>query len=289
MPVERRSRTTFLFLLPWIFTFLVFDLLPLVFSFAVSFTDYNPLRAGLPALVGLDNYAGLFRDPLFWKSLRNTVFFVVWTIPFTTAIAFLLALALDRKFPLRDLFRAGFFTPSVLSLAVIALVFQQLYSPFGALNAFLHAIGMEGTAWLRNPATALPAIMAMDVWASVGYYMVIYLAGLQSIPRELHEAAALEGTGYWTRQFRITIPLLAPVTLFVLVINTIRSFQVFVEVFVMTQGGPLHSTLTSVYYLYDLAFYRFRMGYANALAYLLFSLMIVLSLLEAKALRRREP
>lgn len=274
-----------MFLLPWIVVFATFDALPLISSFVLSFTDYNPLASAGPHAVGIANYAEALRTPTFWRALRTTAFFVVGTIPFTTVFALGLALLVHSRLPARGLFRAGFFVPSILSLVVISLVFKNLYAPTGGLNTLLALAHLPPHAWLLDTRTALPAVMAMDVWASVGYYMVLFLAGLQTIPRDLYDAAALDGGGRWSSFRHVTLPMLRPVALFVIVINTIRSFQVFIEVFVMTRGGPLDSTLTVVYYLYDRAFYAFRMGYASAIAYLLFVVVLAVAVWQMRVLR----
>jgi hypothetical protein len=165
---------------------------------------------------------------------------------------------------------------------------QGLYAPDGGLNGLLRWLGLPTPAWLLDAHTALPAIMAMDVWSASGYYMIIFLAGLEAIPRELYDAARLEGASWWDMFTRITLPLLRPTLLFVLVVNTVRSLQIFAEVFVMTRGGPLHATTTVVYYLYEQAFYRFDLGYASAVAYLLFAVTLVLAWLQMKTIRARE-
>lgn len=284
----RHGVSTFVFLLPWIVTFAIFSLYPLVDSFRTSFMELNPIRPGEARFVGLDNYVRLLRDPLFWKALVNTLIFVVVTIPLTTVTALLVALGLNRRIPARALFRAGYFVPTIVSIVVVSIIFKNFYSPFGFLNTLLKAAGLEGHPWLQDPKTALAAIMVMDVWAAIGYYAVIYLAGLQAIPAELYEAAEMDGGSGWQRHLHITLPLLRSTTLFILVINTIRSFQVFIEIFVMTRGDPLNSTLTSVFYLYDQAFTRFELGYASALAYALFAVTLGVSLLYVKLLRGRE-
>lgn len=280
-----QGASTLLFLLPWILVFTVFEAYPLLTSFALSFTDYNPLAGGGPHFVGLANYHEALITPTFWRSLRTTALFVVGTIPFTTMLAFGLALLVHSRLPARGLFRAGFFVPSILSMVVISLVFKNLYAPYGGLNTLLAALHFSTPDWLLNTKTALPAVMAMDVWASIGYYMVLFLAGLQTIPRDLYEAASLDGGSRWDALWHITLPMLRPVALFVIVINTIRSFQVFVEIFVMTRGGPLDTTLTAVYYLYDRAFYAFRLGYASAVAYLLFGVILCVALVQMRALK----
>jgi multiple sugar transport system permease protein len=271
------------FLSPWLISFLVFGLYPIAASFLLSFRDYSPLSAGPSPYVGLANYAEALHDGTFWHALRNTLFFTFGTLPFTTAIALGLAVCLDRAFPGRTIFRAGFFLPTVVSVVVLSLVFKGLYSSDGPLAGVFQAFGVRSP--LLDPRAALPAIMAMDVWAASGYYMVIFLAGLKSIPEELYESAALDGAGAWRRFIAITLPMLRPTFLFVLVVNTIRSLQIFTEVFIMTRGGPLDSTLTVVYYLYDQAFYRFRLGYASAVAYLLFAVTLGIALLQMRWLK----
>jgi len=248
--VEPSRRSTLALLAPWLLSFALFGAYPILFSLAISFTNYNPLRSGFE-WQGFENYVRAMNDPLFWQSLKVTFLFVAGTIPLTTTGALTLAVLLNRSQRARTLLRASFFLPTVVSLVVVSLIFKQVYSPFGLLNIFLQGLGLSGHPWLQDPLTALPAVMVMDVWAALGYYTVIYLAGLQTIPRELYEAADVDG-GTWFEKLRyVTLPLLLPTTLFVVVINTIRSLQVFIEVFVMTRGGPLDSTLTSVYYLYE--------------------------------------
>ena len=272
------------FLAPWLVAFALFGLYPFAFSLWASLTDYSPIRASA-SFVGLSNYGRALADPAFWSALRTTAVFVVGTIPFTTALALGLALAVQPAFRGRTLFRVGFFVPSVVSVVVLSLVFKSLYAADGPLNVVLRGLGLSAPDWLLDPRTALPAIMAMDVWSASGYYMIIFLAGLEAIPRDLYEAARLEGASAWARFARITLPLLQPTLLFVLVVNTVRSLQIFAEVFVMTRGGPLHSTTTVVYYLYEQAFYRFDMGYASAVAYLLFLLTLGIAWLQTRVVR----
>jgi multiple sugar transport system permease protein len=246
---------------------------------------WSPLAPDKGDWIGLDNYAQAFQDPVFWKAMSNTFFFAVGTIPFTTGISLLLAVLLNGPIRGKSFFRAGFFLPFVVSLVVVALVFKNIYAPYGPLNRALEFFGLPGASWLQNPRLALPAIMAMDVWASIGYYTVILLAGLQAIPDEVHEAAVVDGAGWWARLRLVTVPMLKPVLLFVVVINTIKSLQVFIEIFVMTRGGPLNSTLTAVYYIYDQAFHRLDMGFASAVAYLLFAAILLVTLLQMKRFR----
>jgi multiple sugar transport system permease protein len=268
-------------------TFALFGLYPFAFTLVASLTDYSPLRADARFL-GLGNYARALGDPQFWSALGTTAFFVVGTIPFTTALALGLALAVQSAFRGRTLFRLGFFVPSVVSVVVLSLVFKSLYASDGPMNRLLRGLGLPAPDWLLDPRTALPSVMAMDVWSASGYYMIIFLAGLEAVPRELYEAARLDGASAWARFARITLPLLRPTLLFVLVVNTVRSLQVFAEVFVMTRGGPLHSTTTVVYYLYGQAFYRFDMGYASAVAYLLFLVTLAIAWAQTRVVRPAE-
>ena len=283
-----RARSALGFLTPFLAVFLVFSLLPLALSILLSFLDWSPLNPGRAPWVGFAHYTRALHEPRFWNALRNTFVFVLGTIPLTTTLALGLALLVRLPLRVRALFRAGFFIPSVVSMVVISLIWKHLYSPFGGMNALLGHLGLPPQRWLLDPELALPAVMAMDVWASVGYYMVLYLAGLEAIPAELYEAASLDGASFWARLRHVTWPALKPMTLFILVVNTMRSFQIFVEVFVMTGGGPMHSTETVVLYLYDAAFHQFRMGYASAVAYLLFAILAVFSLLELKWLRSEQ-
>jgi multiple sugar transport system permease protein len=284
-----RARQTFLFLSPWLATLAAFYLFPVVYSLVLSLLNFNPLNPSATTWAGLANYAKAFRDPVLGKAVVNTLYFVAGTVPVTTVLALVLAILLNRSLPGQTFFRAGFFVPTLVSMVVISLVFKQLYAQDGILNQALSLLGIQGKAWLLDERTALPGIMVMDVWSAIGYYMLLFLAGLQAIPRELYEAASIDGSSKLSQVFQITLPHLRPVALVVIVVNTIRSFQVFIEVFVMTRGGPLNSTLTVVYDLYERAFYRFEMGYASAIAYLLFAVIFIVSLIQARFLRLGQP
>jgi multiple sugar transport system permease protein len=255
--------------LPWALAFLFFGIVPLGYAFGLGFLDYNPLRPDRVAWVGLDHYAHALRSPSFWRALRTTAIFVVGTLPFTMTLAYGVAALLSRARRAESFFRAAIFFPATLSMVVIALVFKSLYAEEGLFNGWLAAGGLGRIHFLQDARLALPSIMAMDVWSSVGYYAILMLAGRKTLPDDQLEAARLEGLSTWDVERRIVLPHLRPVLLFVVLLNTIRSFQIFIEVFVLTRGGPLESTLTLVYHLYDRAFYHFEMGYASALAFLL--------------------
>lgn len=273
---------TFVLILPWLSILLVFWAFPIAYSLGLSFTDYTIF--GGTSFTGLSNYFKLFSDTAFLQALKNTSFFVVGTIPFTTIIALILAVLIAEKIPGHKIFQPGYFIPSITSMVVIALVFSSLYTKGG----YLHLLGkMTGlpvpeNGYLFSTKTALPAIMVMDIWVAIGYYVLLFLAGIKSIPVEINEAAKLDGAGFWRKLFSVTLPQLTPITLFILIINTIRSFQIFIEIYVMTKGGPLGSTSTVVYFVFDEGLQKFNMGYASAAAYLLFIIILIFSLLQMK-------
>jgi len=272
--------------LPWVACFGLFGLLPLLAALVLSFQAYNPLRPDLVRWIGLENYGRALASPSFWHALRTTAIFVAGTLPVTLTLAYLVAGLLSRIRRAEGFFRAAIFFPATLSMVVISLVFKSLYAEEGLLNAWLAAAGLGRVHWLQDPALALPSIMLMDIWASAGYYAILILAGRKTLPREQLDAARLEGLSAWTVERRIVLPHLKPVLLFVVLLNTIRSFQIFIEVFVLTRGGPLESTLTLVYHLYERAFYHFEMGYASALAYLLLALVGIVLLIQRRLLGR---
>jgi len=257
----------------------------------LSLTNYNTLT-DTSEFIGFRNYIRVFSDEVFWISLKNTLIFTFCTVPVTSALAIGLAVMLNNKFvKIKSFFRAAYFMPTVTSLVVIALIFTNLYSKDGYINFLLSITGFPfpERGFLLDTDTALPAIMLMDVWISAGYYMVLVLAGLQTIPDSLYDSAKLMGAGALRQFFKITLPLLKPTLLFILVINTIKSFQIFIEIFVMTKGGPLNSTMTLVYYIFSNAFEKNdSMGYASALAFILFFILLVLSFIQIKILREKD-
>jgi len=269
-------------LLPWGLCFAVFGLIPLLAALALSFYDMNPLRPDLTHWVGGGNYARALGSPAFWHALRTTAIFVVGTLPVTLVLAYGVAALLGRLRRAETFFRAAIFFPATLSMVVISLVFKSLYAEQGLLNGWLQAIGLPAVHWLQDPRLALPSIMVMDIWASVGYYAILILAGRKTLPLEQLEAARLEGMGAFEIERRIVLPHVRPVLLFVVLLNTVRSFQIFIEVFVLTRGGPLESTLTLVYHLYERAFYHFEMGYACAIAYILLFLVGLILLAQRR-------
>jgi multiple sugar transport system permease protein len=273
---------TLILVFPWLITLALFWAFPVIYSLGLSFTNYSIF--GQSTFIGLANYAKLFVDPSFLLALKNTAYFVFGTIPFTTVIALILAVLIAEKIPGHKIFQASYFIPSITSMSVIAIVFSALY----ARGGYLHILGklcglpVPDNGYLFSTSTALPAIMAMDIWVAIGYYVLLFLAAIKSIPTEIYEAAYLDGAGFWRRLWQVTLPQITSMTLFVVVINTIRSFQIFIEIYVMTRGGPLGSTSTVVYFVFEEGLRKFNMGYASAAAYILFVIILLFFLLQMK-------
>lgn len=280
---------TLVFLLPWLATFVLFWVYPLLFSFVASFTDYDVFQPGAVRIIGAGNFLRLWQDGGFRGAFRNTLLFAAGTVPLTTLLALAIAMLIQGARTGQQVLRSAFFLPSIISLVVVATIFKSFYAPDGALNALLGAAGLAGRAWLVETTWALPAIMALEVWATLGFSMILFLAALQAIPRQFYESAKVDGADAWQRFRFITLPLLRPMTLFVLVINTIRSWQVFPEVYTLTRGGPLGTTDTMVHRLYETAFRFHEMGYASAMAWILFAIILALSALQMRVLEERAP
>jgi multiple sugar transport system permease protein len=286
-PLRRQETIAgYLFLLPNILGFLVFSSIPVVATFSISLLDWDLIRA--PRFVGIDNYVKLLTDDaVFRKVLFNTAYYVVGTVPAGIILSLLLALAMNANVRGIALFRVIFFIPVISASVAVAVMWRWLYNTdFGLINLILTSVGLKGVPWLSSTAWAMPAVILMAIWKSLGYNMVIFLAGLQSIPAHLHEAAAIDGANGVQRFRYITLPLLAPTTFFVLVISVISSFQVFDLAFVLTKGGPGDATNTMVMYIYNQAFQFFHMGYAAAIAWVLFAIIFVITLLQHQLQKR---
>lgn len=270
---------------PLMLLFGVFWLVPVLAVFAIGLTRWDLFTA--PEFVGLRNFELLLQDPVFARTLQNTAVLTLLFVPAALALSLGLALALNTHVPFRGLYRAIYFLPVLTLPAANATVWRWLYDPtFGPINAALGSVGLPRPAWLSDPALALPAVAAVLVWNYVGREMVLFLAGLQNIPQDYYEAAQIDGAGRWAQFRHVTLPLLTPTTFFATVTLLIWSLQVFDVVFVMTQGGPANATRTIVYYLYDEAFRNFRMGYASAIASVLFVLTLLFTLLQFRLQRR---
>ncbi len=282
----RETVTAWGFLAPAALHLAVFSFAPMLFALYLSVHRWSPIEPVRP-FVGLANFLDIARDPLVWISLRNTVLYTLH-VPVAMALALAIALALTSSGRLVRVARTAFFLPYVSSVVAVALVWQWMYHPdFGLLNYALRFMGLGPLDWLGNPRTALVAVMGISIWVQVGYQMVVFLAGLQGIPKEYLDAARVDGAGAWRRFWRITFPLLKPVTLFVLVTGIITSFQVFTFVYVLTDGGPLHATDVIVYRIYQIAWEFLQFGRASALALLLFLLLLGLTWTQFRLLDRR--
>ena len=284
----------FVFIAPALLLFLIFIFVPLFASLYLSFTQYNVLHP--PQWVGLENFRQLlFHDPRFWKAFRNTVCYVVGVVPIGISTALLLAAALEELARGKQLFKVLYFIPTVTSVVAIAAVWKWLFAgeKFGLINYGLIQLGLKPVDWLLSPTWILPAIMIMSIWAGLGYNLVFFSAGISTIPQTLYEAAKVDGANWWGRFWNVTVPMLRPTLVFVVVMAVINSFQVFDQVYIMTAGtsegtgGVLDSGLTLVSYLYEQGFVRFRMGYASAIAYLIFGCVFGLTLVNIRMLRSK--
>ena len=281
----RREWTAYLFNAPGLVLFGVFTVYAVYVSFYLSFHQWDIIQAQ-KAYVGLRNYREVFHDGAFWAALGHTLYFTVGSIVPTLAISLFLALLLNSKLRAVGLFRTAYYLPAITPLVIASLIWKWVYNgDYGLANYYLlklHIIS-HPIEWLANQSFAMPAVIVMQIWIGVGFSMIVYLAGLQAIPAELYEAADVDGANAWQRFRRITLPLVAPTTFFLIVINTIWLMQAFDQIFVMTNGGPPGpggATTTVSYYVYTQAFRYFRMGYASALAYTLFALLFVVSFLQ---------
>lgn len=264
----------------------VFALWPIAFVVYISLHRW-PLLGDAHQFVGLSNFRLLCGDSAFFHALLNSALFTVGTVPLNLLLALALAALLATPLKFSGLFRTLYFLPVVTSSVAVAMVFSWVYHPeFGLLNYFLSLAGIAGPNWLGDPRTALSALMLMSIWKGVGYSAVIYLAGLSAIPAELYEVAALEGANAWQRFWQITVPLLKPTTVFLAVTGVIGSFQVFTAVYTMTKGGPLRATDVVVYHIFRSAFERFHLGYASAQALVLFAVILTVTLLQVRLLRK---
>jgi len=289
--VRIRWHPAYAFVAPALALLAVFFLLPTVAALVLSFTDFDVYAVADSSrlrLVGLDNYVRLLHDARFWTALRNTVWFVLVAGPASIAVSLAAALLVDAKVVRgRAIFRTILFLPVVTTLVAVAVVWRYLYHPrYGLLNQLLGAVGIAPVDWLGDPAWALPALALLAVWKNFGFNMLIFLAGLQAIPERLSEAARLDGANRWQELWHVTVPMLAPTFVFVGVITTIGYLQLFAEPYVMTQGGPANSTLSVVLLMYEEGFRWWNLGYGAAVAFVLFALILTVSLVQLWLQRR---
>ena len=288
-PIRRADFTTGLVcLLPSFAVIVVFVVFPIFFSLYLSFHKWAILTPEKP-FVGLANYQRMLLSPEFWQCMRNTFLYTAGVVPVGAAASLGLALLLDRPLKGSGFFRTAFFLPTITSIIALSVVWLWVYDDAnGLLNIALRAVRLKPVRWLTSTEMALPSLIIMTVWKNAGYHMVVFLAGLQAIPESLYEAARIDGAGAGKRFRFVTWPLLAPTTAFVLVTNTIFTFQVFGPIYVMTGGGPVRSTSVVVYYLYQRAFEFQEMGYASAVAWIVFLILIALTVVQMRVSRKRE-
>lgn len=284
---RREVIAAILFLLPNLLGFAIFMAGPLLTSLGISFVEWNLLAP--PIWLGLENYLHLLTDDDFWTSLWATGYYMLGSVPLTVGIALVMALALNQKIRGITIYRTVYFIPVVSSLIAVALMWRWIYNPTsGILNYMIDGffdllhLPLSAPDWLQSRVWAMPAIILMSVWKGLGYNMVLFLAGLQGIPRHLYEAAEIDGANDWCKFRNITLPLLTPTTFFIVIISIIGSFQIFEQAYIMTQGGPARATVTTVYYIYENGFQWYKMGYASAVAWVLFALILLVTLIQWK-------
>lgn len=273
----------YLFISPWIIGFFIFTLGPMVASLFYSFTKWNVFTT--PEWIGFKNYQDIFKDPLFYKSLKNSFYFTILAVPSQIVVALILAVLLNQKIKGQQIYRTIYYLPTVVSGASVALLWMMLLNPTtGLINRILSWFGISGPAWLLDPKWVIPALVLMSIWG-VGGAMVIFLAALQGVPKELYESAEIDGAGPFKRFIYITLPMISPVIFFNFVMAVIGSLKVFSPAYFMfgSQGGPKNSALFYVLYLYVNAFRDFKMGYASALAWILFIIILAITLLIFKS------
>ncbi len=282
---RREAITGYLFVAPAVLGFLLWVAGPMLFSAWLSLTEWDLLTP--PRFVGVQNYLTMFNDAVFWKSLRVTFYFTIVSVPLFQALSFATALLMNVNVRGISVFRTIYYLPSIVPVVANALLFAWIFnSDFGLLNAALRSIGLPKILWLQDPRWAMPALITMSMWG-VGGAMLIYLAGLQGVPQQLYEAAEIDGANYWHRFRHVTVPMMSPVIFFNLVLGLIGALQTFTQGYIITNGGPQNSTLFYALYLYRQAFTNFKMGYAAALAWVLFLIVLVLSLLVFRYLGRQ--
>jgi len=278
----RRGWKWYLFVAPNVLTFLAFTLLSWVFLVFLSFHDWNLL--GTREYVGLENYQRMLGDPILHKALINTLVYAVMFVIPVSVISLGLASLVNQKLRGMYLFRALYYLPVVTSIAVLALIWKYILlpRPDGIANYVLSLVGLGPKEWLLDINLALPSITVMQIWSTMGYYMVLWLAGLQGIPEEMYEASRIDGAGRWQMFRYVTVPMLKPTTIFITLIASIGAFQMFGPPYMLTGGGPVHATTTMVYYIWQQAFNRYRMGYASTVSLLLFVIILIASLIQRK-------
>lgn len=281
----KENKTGYLFISPYVIHFSLFLAFPLIFSFILIFHRWDILSS--MQWVGLGNFRKLFQDRLFFKSLLNTVTFLVIHIPLQIVVALFIAEILNQRIKLRGFFRAAFFLPVVVSGVVISMIWSQLFAQdTGLLNSFLTSVGLGRVNWITSPGMAMPSIAIVATWKNVGLYIVLFLVGLQSVPRSLYEAADIEGATHWKKFIHITLPMINPTMFMVVVLSTIGGFSLFIEPVIITGGGPMNSTLSAMLYIYKQGFNFYHMGYAATLGFFFALIVLMVVIIQRKVVEK---
>lgn len=284
---QSKSISSWLLISPYLVHIVLFVLFPVGFSLFLSFHKWNIISP--MEFVGLSNYEQLLKDQYFLKSLRNTLVFLAIHIPLQIIIALGLAVMLNQKIWFRAFFRGAFFMPVVVSGVVVTVLWQQLYGyEMGSINMLLNKFGVEKIGWLIDPLWSMPSIAIMATWKNVGLYIILFLVGLQSVPRSLYEASSLEGATSWQQFWHITLPVINPTMIMVMILSTIGGFSLFIEPYVMTGGGPLNSTLSSVLYIYKQGFFYYHMGYAATLGLILALIILLVVFIQRTVIENKQ-
>ncbi|RDW20670.1 carbohydrate ABC transporter permease [Oceanobacillus chungangensis] len=261
---------------------LLFTFIPSIAALALSFTNYNIFRP--LEFVGFANYIEAFQDATFRKAMFNTVYYWLLVTPALVVLPIFVAILVNQKLKGVKLFRLIFYFPTLVSVVVTAILFSWLFAEQGIINYFLSFFGIDPFGWLTNTVTVMPALAIVTIWQGFGYYMLFYLAALQGVPKDLYEAAELDGAGFWRKHISITIPIIKPMIFFVAVISTMGAFKEFTLMLTMTKGGPLDASTTAVYLVFKEAFTNLEMGYASAISFILFALILIITLINQKLL-----
>ncbi|MGG1600136.1 carbohydrate ABC transporter permease [Paenibacillus naphthalenovorans] len=282
--MRRQGKVAALFLLPYLLIFVVFRFGPSVAGLFVGFLKWNIV--GDATFAGLDNFTKLFRDPIFYVALKNTLFFLLMTLPPLVIFSLMLAVLLNQKLRFRNAVRTISIVPYILIPAVVGIIWNWLYdNNFGILNYYLKWLGMAPVEWLTNEKYALFSVAIVTVWSYLGYNMILYLAGLQDISKDLYEASTIDGANKYQTFMKITLPLLKPITSMIITLTLINTIQIFDQIFVMTNGGPGTATLTLVQYLYGTAFQNYNLGYGSAIGIAILAMLVLMVQLQSKLLK----
>jgi len=283
--ISKNKILPYIFVSPYILHFLLFVAFPVVFSIVLTFHKWNIISP--MEFSGLNNYFRLFNDAVFFKSIGNTLIFLVIHIPLQIIVALFIAEILNQNIKFKGFYRSAFFLPVIVSGVVVTMLWQQLYGfDSGLLNRLLISVGLPKVGWLIDPGMAMPSIAIMATWKNVGLYIILFLVGLQTVPPHYYEAAELEGANHWQKFFHITLPMINPTIFMVVILSTIGGFSLFIEPYIMTGGGPLNSTISAVLYIYKQGFFYYHMGYATTLGLFFAMLILLVVILQKKFIEK---